>query len=95
MIYISEEESAALVMHELAFEAAREALVAATSQQSRVFPAVLGRTREATNTFSIKSGSSDSRAWISRGYVVRHTLLAGRCRPGSDSGPSLYPGECT
>lgn len=59
MIYISEEESAALVTHELAFEAAREALVAAASPQSRVFPAVLGRTREATNTFSIKSGSSD------------------------------------
>ena len=59
MIYISEEESAALVTHELAFEAARQALVAATSKQSGVFPAVLGRAREATNTFSIKSGSSD------------------------------------
>lgn len=59
MIYISEEESAALVTHELAFEAAREALVAAASTQNRVFPAVLGRTREATNTFSIKSGSAD------------------------------------
>jgi ornithine cyclodeaminase/alanine dehydrogenase-like protein (mu-crystallin family) len=60
MIYISEEESAALITHELAFEAAREALVAAASRQSWVFPAVLGRTREATNTFSIKSGSSDN-----------------------------------
>ncbi|RWA75292.1 MAG: ornithine cyclodeaminase family protein [Mesorhizobium sp.] len=59
MIYISEEESAALVTHELAFEAAREALVAAASPQSRIFPAVLGRTREPTNTFSIKSGSAD------------------------------------
>ncbi|MBZ9921905.1 ornithine cyclodeaminase family protein, partial [Mesorhizobium sp. BR1-1-7] len=59
MIYISEEESAALVTHELAFEAAREALVAAASGQGWVFPAVIGRTREATNTFSIKSGSSD------------------------------------
>jgi ornithine cyclodeaminase/alanine dehydrogenase-like protein (mu-crystallin family) len=59
MIYISEEESAALVTHELAFEAARQALVAATSKQSGVFPAVLGRAREATNTFSIKSGSSE------------------------------------
>src|SRR3712207_7568055 len=58
MIYISEEESAALVTHELAFEAARQALVAAASKQSGVFPAVLGRTREATNTFSIKSGWS-------------------------------------
>jgi ornithine cyclodeaminase len=59
MIYISEEESAALVTHELAYEAVRRALVAAASEQSLVFPAVLGRAREATNTFSIKSGSSN------------------------------------
>lgn len=59
MIYISEEESAALVTHDLAFAAARAALVAAASKQSGVFPAVLGRTREASNTFSIKSGWSD------------------------------------
>ncbi|MBZ9992882.1 ornithine cyclodeaminase family protein [Mesorhizobium sp. BH1-1-4] len=59
MIYISEDESAALVTHELAFEAARKALVAAASGQSWVFPAVIGRTQVATNTFSIKSGSSD------------------------------------
>ncbi|MER8578366.1 ornithine cyclodeaminase family protein [Mesorhizobium sp. M1423] len=59
MIYISEEESAALVTHELAFEAARQALVASASRQNWVFPAVLGRTHDATNTFSIKSGSSD------------------------------------
>ncbi|RWC93150.1 MAG: ornithine cyclodeaminase family protein [Mesorhizobium sp.] len=58
MIYISEEESAALVTHDLAFEAARAALVAAASPEGRVFPAVLGRAREASNTFSIKSGSS-------------------------------------
>ncbi|TIU19720.1 MAG: ornithine cyclodeaminase family protein, partial [Mesorhizobium sp.] len=36
MIYISEEESAALITHELAFEAAREALVVAASPQSLV-----------------------------------------------------------
>ncbi|NDW06584.1 ornithine cyclodeaminase family protein [Jiella pacifica] len=59
MIHINEDESAALVTHELAFEAARRALVAAASGGGRVFPAVLGRALEATNTFSIKSGSSD------------------------------------
>jgi ornithine cyclodeaminase len=59
MIHISEEESAALITHELAFEAVRRALASAASKQSLVFPAVLGRAREATNTFSIKSGSSD------------------------------------
>lgn len=59
MIYISEEESAALITRELAFEAVRRALVAAASGQGLVFPAVLGRAWEPTNTFSIKSGSSD------------------------------------
>jgi ornithine cyclodeaminase len=59
MIYISEEESAALVTHELAFEAVRRALVVAASKRGLIFAAVLGRAWEATNTFSIKSGSSD------------------------------------
>lgn len=58
MIYVSEDESAGLVTHELAFEAVRQALVAAASEQSGVFPAVLGRSREPTNTFSVKSGWS-------------------------------------
>lgn len=58
MIYISEEESAAMVTHELAFEAARQALVAAASEQSGVFPTVLGHSKDPTNRFSIKSGWS-------------------------------------
>lgn len=58
MIYISEEESAALVSHELAFDAAKNALVAMTMADSIVFPAVLGRTSDGINTFSIKSGTS-------------------------------------
>ena len=58
MIYISEEESDAMVTHELAFEAARQALVAASSDQSGVFPAVLGHSKDPTNRFSIKSGWS-------------------------------------
>lgn len=58
MIYISEEESAALVTHELAYAAARCALAAAASGQGGVFPAVLGRSCDPANTFSIKSGWS-------------------------------------
>jgi ornithine cyclodeaminase len=58
MIYVSEDESAALVTHELAFEAVRQALMAAASDLSGVFPAVLGRSKEPTNTFSVKSGWS-------------------------------------
>ena len=59
MIYISEEESAALVTHELAFEAVRRGSRCCRFEAELVFPAVLGRAQEATNTFSIKSGSSN------------------------------------
>jgi ornithine cyclodeaminase len=47
-----------MITHEIAEEAAKAALVAAASDEARVFPAVLGRSAEPTNTFSIKSGSS-------------------------------------
>jgi len=59
MIYISEEESAALISHEIAYEAVRAALVAAVSAEGRIFPAVLGRSASPTNTFSIKSGTTE------------------------------------
>ena len=58
MIYVTEEESAGLVTHDLAFAAVRQALVAAASGQSGVFPAVLGHSKDPTNRFSIKSGWS-------------------------------------
>lgn len=58
MIHVSEDESAALITHELAFPAARAALIAAASEEGRVFPAVLGRASDPTNTFSVKSGST-------------------------------------
>jgi ornithine cyclodeaminase len=58
MIYISDEESAAMISHEIAYGAARAALTAAVGEDGRVFPAVLGRSTSPTNTFSIKSGSS-------------------------------------
>ncbi|AOO82870.1 ornithine cyclodeaminase family protein [Bosea vaviloviae] len=58
MIFVSEEESARLITHELAFSAVRAALIAAASDDSRVFPAVLGRACDPVNTFSVKSGST-------------------------------------
>ncbi|RWM70900.1 MULTISPECIES: ornithine cyclodeaminase family protein [Mesorhizobium] len=83
MIYISEEESAALVTHELAFDAVRKALVAAASGQSLVFPAVLGRAREATNTFSIKSGSSNDLTGVKIGSFWSRNLARGLPRHNS------------
>jgi ornithine cyclodeaminase len=59
MIYISEEESAGLITHDLAYAAVREALVEA-SGQSGVFPAVLGRSCDPGNSFSVKSGWSEA-----------------------------------
>ena len=54
MRFISEDESAALVDHAMAFAAAREALSAAVAPGTTLFPAVLGHGSEPTNRFSIK-----------------------------------------
>lgn len=42
MIYITEAQSSAAISHELAFEAVRRALIAATSAEVATFPVVLG-----------------------------------------------------
>ncbi|MGU3540446.1 ornithine cyclodeaminase family protein [Methylobacterium sp. A54F] len=67
MRFISEEQSAALVTHEIAFEAAREALVAAVADGTTLFPAVLGHGSAPTNRFSIKSASTAEYAGLKVG----------------------------
>jgi len=67
MRFISEEESAALVDHALAFAAAREALIAAVAPGTTLFPAVLGHGSEPANRFSIKSGSTADYAGLKVG----------------------------
>jgi ornithine cyclodeaminase/alanine dehydrogenase-like protein (mu-crystallin family) len=67
MRFISEEESAALVDHAMAFAAAREALIAAVAPGTTLFPAVLGHGSEPTNRFSIKSGSTADYAGLKVG----------------------------
>lgn len=67
MLFISEEQSAALVDHDLAFAAAREALVAAAGQEASIFPAVLGHGSAPTNRFSIKSGATPEYAGLKVG----------------------------
>ncbi|XYD09259.1 ornithine cyclodeaminase family protein [Methylobacterium sp. NMS12] len=67
MRFISEEESAALVDHAMAFDAAREALIAAVAAGTTLFPAVLGHGSEPTNRFSIKSGSTADYAGLKVG----------------------------
>ena len=66
MKFISEDESAALVTHEMAFAAAREALCAVV-EDAVLFPAVLAHGTEPTNRFSIKSASTASFAGLKVG----------------------------
>ncbi len=58
MIVISEEESAALVNEELAFDAVRGALVAAVDERSHSFPTAAGHGASAGDRFAIKSAST-------------------------------------
>lgn len=57
MNFISEQESAALVTHAMAFDAAREALVAAV-QDAVLFPAVIAHGSSPANRFSVKSAAT-------------------------------------
>ena len=66
MKFMSEEESAALVSHEMAFDAAREALVAVV-EDAVLFPAVLAHGSAANNRFSIKSASTGTFAGLKVG----------------------------
>ena len=67
MRFITEEQSAALVSHEMAFEAAREALIGAIAEGTTIFPAVLGHGSSVMNRFSIKAGSTADYAGLKVG----------------------------
>ncbi|MCJ2182934.1 ornithine cyclodeaminase family protein [Novosphingobium sp. 1949] len=67
MKFISEEQSSALITHELAYAAAREALVAAVEETSTVFPAVIAHGSQAHNRFTVKSGASADLAGLKVG----------------------------
>jgi ornithine cyclodeaminase len=58
MKFISEDQSAALIDHDLAYIAARDALVAATRPDASIFPAVIAHVSESGERFSVKSGAS-------------------------------------
>lgn len=67
MKFMSEEESASLVSHEMAFEAAREALMAAADDDAVMFPAVIAHGSTPTNRFSIKSATTGEFAGLKVG----------------------------
>lgn len=67
MRYLAEADSAALITEDLAYTAARDALIAATRPQSEVFPAVLGHGSDPRNRFTVKSGASQQLAGVKIG----------------------------
>jgi ornithine cyclodeaminase len=66
MKFMSEEESASLVSHEMAYEAAKEAFLAVVGD-AVIFPAVIAHGSSATNRFSIKSASTGEFAGLKVG----------------------------
>lgn len=59
MKFISEQESRRLVSHEIAYNAVKEAFIAAaTDQASNVFPAIIAHAAQAQNVFSLESGTT-------------------------------------
>jgi ornithine cyclodeaminase len=63
MKFMSEEESASLVSHEMAYEAAREAFLAVVDD-AVIFPAVIAHGSSPTNRISIKSASTSEVAGL-------------------------------
>ncbi len=57
MRFISEEQSSAVITHEMAYAAMREALLAAVDPASVSFPVVLGHGSDPLNRFTIKSAA--------------------------------------
>lgn len=60
MILITEEQSAAIASHELAYPAVRAALIAACDPGAASFPVVLGHASDPRNRFTIKSAADAS-----------------------------------
>ncbi|WP_394210407.1 ornithine cyclodeaminase family protein [Enterovibrio calviensis] len=60
MIYLNENQTAQLISHELAYVAVKEALVAATSSETTLFPVVNASGSQADSMFSLKSACTSN-----------------------------------
>ncbi|MEN3793032.1 hypothetical protein [Fulvimarina sp. MAC3] len=69
--FISEEETRRLISNEAAFARVAEALIAASSSNAQVFPAVIARASEPQNLLSLKSGSTADLAGLKVGSFWR------------------------
>ena len=64
MLFPSERETSALISHELAYGAVREAFIAAVDNTTTSFPGVLGHGSMPENRFSVKSASTAALAGL-------------------------------
>ena len=69
MQYISESQSRQVVTHEMAFEAVREAFIAAGTESGKVFPALIAHGSDPANRFSVKSGATETLAGLKMGFI--------------------------
>lgn len=67
MIRITEEQSSAIASHELAYEAAREAFIAAVVPAARSFPVVIAHASDPQNRFTVKSAADEQLAGVKVG----------------------------
>jgi ornithine cyclodeaminase len=65
--FLSEEISASLIDHEIAYAATREALIAAAGDDVALFPVVLGHGSNPRNRFAVKSGATADLAGLKVG----------------------------
>ena len=78
MHYIPESQSSCVVTHEMAYEAIREALIAACSASSKIFPALIAHGSDLNNRFSVKSGATDTMAGLKMGFIWPGNALKGK-----------------
>ena len=83
MIYITEEQSAAIVSHELAYNAVKTAFIAATVPSAIHFPTVLGHASDPQNRFTIKSATDGALAGLKVGSYFPTNDVAGLPRHDS------------
>ncbi len=83
MLFISEEESAALASHETAFTAMQEALAVACEAGTASFPVVLGHGSSKQNRFTVKAAATDDIAGLKVGSYWASNLDRGLPRHNS------------
>lgn len=83
MEFISESESASLISHDIAYDAIRAALLAASQPLADSFPVVHGHGSEPTNSFSIKASATAELAGLKIGSYWPGNLDKGLPRHNS------------